>query len=415
MRWLQAFAVGPRERPILKAAGLAGVAILCATLAYGAVDHLSLLTRVNQFVQDWEVASVFAPRQAQDAAIVIVAIDEPTLQQFTYRSPVDRKFVSDLLQKLESHSPTAIGLDLLLDQPTEAAKDAALRGTLAEMKLPLVVSYIRSAATLSAEQQSFEDAMVPIRRRGLADLPTDQFDTARSVFPGAWADGKYIYGFARALAAAVGVNTPAAEVPIIWHGRPPPTSTDPDPKPFRQISALAAGLMPDSWFRDKIILIGSDVTLVDRHRTPFSAIMAGDAGQLPGVVIQAHSVSQLLSGRKSPLVHWAIDFAITILFAGLGAALGMWNAQLLMRILAAALLVIALWVVGAALFHLADKMIGLVAPALALIAAFGVQEFPGGSRGAPAAGVYPGGFRSLCCAQGGRAIGSRSVPDVARG
>jgi adenylate cyclase len=379
MRLLRTFAAGQKNQLVLKLVGLVGVAVLCATLTQGAVDHLSLLTRINQFVQDWEVASVFAPKQAQDPAIIIVAIDEPTLQQFTYRSPVDRKFVSDLLQQLQSHSPAAIGLDLLLDQPTEAAKDAALRSTLAGMKVPLIVSYIQSAQTLTADQQSFEDAMVPMRQRGLADLPTDQFDTARSVFPGArLADGKYLLGFARALAAAVGVQTPAVEVPIIWRGQPPPTSTDHDPKPFRQISALVARLMPDSWFRNKIVLIGSDVTLVDRHRTPFSAIIPGDAGQLPGVVIQAHSLSQLLNGRKSPMVDWPIDFAITLSFALLGAALGMSHAQLLTRIFVAALLVMVLWGAGISLFHSADIMIGLFAPALALIAAFGVQDSLGG-------------------------------------
>ena len=109
--------------------------------------------------------------------------------------------------------------------------------------------------------------------------------------------------------------------------------------------------MPNSWFRNKIILIGSDVTLVDRHRTPFSAIDPGDGGQLPGVVIQAHSLSQFLNGRKSPLAAWPIDFAITLLFA-LGAMLGMWNAQLLTRMPIAALLVIALWAAGITLFPL---------------------------------------------------------------
>ena len=378
-RFLRSFGVGSKNKLVLKWAGLVGVAVLCATLAQGAIDRLSLLTRVNQFVQDWEVASVFAPKQAQDSAIIIVAIDEPTLQQFTYRSPVDRKFVSDLLQQLESHSPAAIGMDLLLDQPTEAAKDAALRSTLAGMKVPLVVSYIQSAQTLTQAQQLFEDAMVPMRQRGLADLPTDQFDTARSVFPGAkLADGKYIPGFARALAAAVGVQTPAVEVPIIWHGQPQPTPTDPNPKPFRQISAVVAGLMPDSWFRNKIILVGSDVTLVDRHRTPFSTVISGDAGQLPGVVIQAHSLSQLLNGRKSPLVRWPVDFAISLLFALLGAVLGMWNAQLLGRISVAALLVIVLWGGAILLFHSAEIMIGLVAPAIAMVAAFSIQDSLGG-------------------------------------
>jgi adenylate cyclase len=356
------------------ALGITGVAIACAMLSLMAVNGLSLLNRINQFVQDWEVASVFAPEEAQDSRIVIVAVDEPTLRQFAYRSPVDRQFVSDLLKKLSLHKPAAIGMDLLLDQPTEPAKDDALRQTIRQLDVPLVVSYIASPGTVSPDQKAFEDAMVPRAMRGLADLPTDQFDTAREVFPGARIDGAYVPGLARALAAAVGVPTPAVPAPIVWRGRPPATNTDPNPRPFRQISALVAGFMPDSWFRGKIILVGSDVTLVDRHRTPFSTILEGDAGQLPGVVIQAHSLSQLLHAKTSPQAGWQAEFAIAVLFALLGAGLGVAGAPLLLRLLAAFLLIAILWIGGVALFHGANLMIGLVAPALALLASFSAVD-----------------------------------------
>ena len=368
-----------RGKRIAAAVRFVALVVLTAVLATVATNRLSLVSRINQFVQDWEIASVFAPHEEQEPDIVIVAIDEDTLRGFLYRSPVDRRFVSDLLQCMAAHEPKAIGLDLLLDQPTEPDKDAALRQTLQAIKLPVIVSYVTSGAIVTPEQKAFEDAMIPQHQRALADLPTDQFDTARGVFPGEkMPDGRYVPGFARALAAAAGVQTPAVPVPIIWRGRPKPTPTDLNPKPFRQISATVAGFMPAAWFRDKIVLIGSDVTLVDRHRTPFSTTLAGDEGQLPGVVIQAHILSQLLHGKQSPLVGWGTDFAIALLFALAGAALGVANVALLPRLLGGIGLIILLWAGGIALFHFHAIIIGLIAPTLSLIGAFAVLDSLGG-------------------------------------
>ncbi len=349
-------------------------AIVCAIIVLLAIDNFSPLARVDQFLQDWEMVSSFAAPMPQDPSIVIIAVDEDTLRQFPYRSPVDRKYVADLIRALERHGPAVIGVDLLFDQPTEEAKDAVLRRTLADAKVPLVVSYIPASAAVSPEQQAFEDAMVPAGTRGLADLPTDQFDTARSVYAGRTVAGRYVPGFARAVAQGAGIKTPAMDVPIIWRGRPAPTQVDPAPKPFRQFSALTAGFLPDAWLRGKIVLIGSDVTLVDRHRTPFSTILAGDSGQLPGVVIQAHSVSQLVHGTASPLTGWAADFAIAFVMALLGALLAAGNAALLLRVLGLGAALLLFWGLAIALFHFHGILTSLIAPPLAAVAAFATMD-----------------------------------------
>jgi adenylate cyclase len=231
---------------------------------------------------------------------------------------------------------------------------------------------------VTAARTHFQNAMVPLPERGLANLPTDQFDTARFVFPGDTVDGRYVPGISRALAAAVGVQTPAVQVPIVWRGRPPPSAIDADPKPFVEIPAVMAGLMPDSWFRGKIVLIGSDLTLVDRHRTSFSSVLEGDKGQLPGVVIQAHVLSQLLHHKSSPIVGWPTDLAAALVLALLGAALGISDARMLLRLSGAVLLVGLFWAGGIALFHFQNVMLGLLAPPLALVAAFGVMDSLGG-------------------------------------
>ena len=213
--------------------------------------------------------------------------------------------------------------------------------------MPLVISYIACHDIVTPEQKAFEDAMVPPRLRALANLPTDQFDTARDVFPGARVGGRYIPGVARAVAAQVGVQTPDKSVPIVWRGRPRPASLDRDPEAFQAIFRRhAPASCPTAGSADKIVLIGSDVTLVDRHRTPFSVVYAGDDGQLPGIVIQAHALSQLIHHKTSPLAGWPLNFAVTLALALLGAGLAVIDASLPLRAIGVLLLIPLFWVGG---------------------------------------------------------------------
>ncbi len=74
-----------------------------------------------------------------------------------------------------------------------------------------------------------------------------------------------------------------------------------------------------------------------------------------------------------------MDFAIVLIFSLLGAGLGLWNAPLSLRMSIAGLFVVLLWGGGILLFHFADFIIGLIAPVLGLVAAFGMQDALGGS------------------------------------
>ena len=379
---MKAFLAGlgaERRKALQSASILVAVSLVSAIFSLFLVDNFSVLTRLDQFVQDWEIASVFAPREEQDPKIVIVAVDEATLTQFPYRSPVDRAFLSTLIRQIAAHHPAAIESDFLLDQPTEDAKDKTLAATLRETKVPLVISYIASHDIVTPEQKAFEDAMVPPGVRALANLPTDQFDTARDVFPGAKVGGHYIPGVARAVAARVGVETPEKSVPIVWRGRPAPTELDPRPKPFVQYSAAmvanpALSAVFDVWFKDRIVLIGSDVTLVDRHRTPFSVLYAGEEGQLPGIVIQAHALSQLIHHKPSPIAGWQLNFAVTLALALLGAGLAVVNASLWIRAIGVLLLLPVFASGGVALYHYANVILSLMAPSLALVVSFFSME-----------------------------------------
>ncbi len=353
------------------------VAVFCALVALLAVEKIGFLTDTDRFVQDSETA-LRPYGEPQDPDIVIVAIDEKTLSRFHYRSPVDRGFVAGLLEALAAKGPRAIGVDLLFDQPTEPEKDAALRRTLRTLRVPLVVSYVDAAATESPDQLAYLNAFVPAAQRAYANIGTDQTDTVRWVYPGATGrDGRYIPGFARALAARAGVKSDAGVQPIVWHRSP-----ERDVAPFRKYSAdlFMTVPLPASWFKDKIVLVGTDITLVDRHRTPFATIAQNGDGTLAGVVIQAHALSQVLHGKSSPLAGWWTNFLVALSCALFGATLGVLAFPLAWRAAALAAAIALLWFIGAyVLLYYAEIMIGLIAPSLAAAGAFAAMESLAGS------------------------------------
>ena len=62
-------------------------------------------------------------------------------------------------------------------------------------------------------------------------------------------------------------------------------------------SADTVDFLPEEVLAGKIVLLGADLTLIDRHLTPFARTAGSVDGQMPGVVIHAHGLAQLLGGR----------------------------------------------------------------------------------------------------------------------
>lgn len=357
-----------RGRRRAVAAAIAVVATLVTSVGAHVVPFLvpfSFLVYAEQYTEDVRLA-LLLPAEPQHPDIVIVTLNEDLLSRFPYREPVDRGFLASLLQTLEARGPRLIALDVLFDQPTELAKDEALRQALLHPPVPLVVSYVDDPAIVSPAQKQFLDGFVPPEARALANLGEDPFDTVRWIYPGhPTADGGFLPSFARRVAARLGIATPAAPVEIAWRGNPPQEGV----APFRIFPAQVVAALPPAWFRDKIVLIGADVSLNDRHRTPFAAVYGGAKGFLPGIVIQAHGTAQLVDGRKPYGLAWPAELAIAFAAACLGAALGSVEMALLTRIGVAGVALAALWIAGFAVFHAERVMIDLVDPSIALVLA----------------------------------------------
>ncbi len=362
-----------KQRLELKTLIPVAIAVLFAALATFAMLNIKFIHQAELFIRDYETA-VLSPPEPQSTDIVIATFSEQTLKLFPYREPVDRKFLADLLHRLEAWKPRAIALDVLFDQPTDPAKDDELRTTLANLSVPIVVSYVdETVETIDPDQQKFLNAFVPREDRILADIPTDPFDgTARWLEPGhAQPDGSYVPGFARGLLKKIGIETPAERLDIAWRGR-----LDNEHEPFGEISADSivnfAPAVADRFLKPKvagkIVLVGADMTLRDRHRTPFATIYAGNRGLLPGIVIRAHGVDQLLNGRRPPGLGMLVDFCTAAFLALLGSVLGVSKIPLQWRVVIGTVGAAVWWVGGGALFHYTGVMLSLVTPTISMAA-----------------------------------------------
>ena len=353
-----------RAREILSSVAIVAVA-WAAGLALPPV--LPMLKAAENFLADFRFATLTRP-EPQNGDVVVVAITEETLATLPYREPLDRDFLRRLFGHLEAAKPKAIGLDILFDQPTEPAKDEALRQALSASRVPVVIARARKEEGLTDPQLAFLALFTEGLPTALVNLVRDRADgTVRWIFPGDEVAGKRAPGFAPALAVAAGARPPERELPLVYRVGP-----DPATPPFRMFPAHAVPVLPKAWFAGKIILIGADLPLGDRHRTPFAAAAGPNAGSRPGVVIHAHAVAQLLDGRASPALG-GVGPAVLILFA---AALGMLFATLDLSTPArSACFIVALvlmWAGGFALYRYGGPMVPLVAPTLGFVVSSGL-------------------------------------------
>ncbi|MBF0179072.1 MAG: adenylate/guanylate cyclase domain-containing protein [Magnetococcales bacterium] len=352
---------------------LAVIALLSAWLARELVQRITVLHMIEQWTGDMRIGA--RPAEPQHPDIVIVSITEETLEPFPYRAPIDRKFLSDLLQTLEKRGAKAILLDILLDQPTEPDKDAAMKATLAGMRIPTVVSYVHGNHQLTPRQSRFLDAFVPVRQRGLANVVRDQFDnTVRWIFPGAAIPNQgYIRGVAGLMASLLGIEPPDTLITLAWHGRP-----DSETEPFRTYPAHMVPVLPEAWFAQKIILIGADLSLTDRHRTPLSSspLLARGLHQYgtPGVMIHAHALAHILDRLPSPDPGRAGRVAMQLLSALLGLLLAAVPLAFQTRLILAMALTVFYWIGAIHLFGMGGPLLPLLAPTLAFILALGAGD-----------------------------------------
>ncbi len=340
------------------------IVILTTLVAFVIAKSIPLFGLIQNQINDLQIAEM-TPVQPPHPDIVVVTVNEDTLRALPYREPLDRELLFNLLTALADKGVKAVGLDILFDQPTEPAKDTALAQLIRDYPIPLVISYVTTRDGLTDEQQRYLDEFVPLTNRGMANALSDpQHDIVRSIYPGRQVPGLgYVPSFTHALLNQLGIPTERQPRMIHWR-----RGQAKDPYAFKTFPAQTVPFLPASWLAGKIVLVGYDLQLVDRHPTPFSVVddRIGPSGK-PGIIIHAHGLATLLDDPLDANMPVLFQFALVLGVAGIGWLLGRPGISTWLQIAGMVAGFIAIVVGSFVLFRAAGIFSPVVESALALL------------------------------------------------
>src|ERR1700730_3552412 len=116
------------------------LAVFVGFLVFSALLHLP--HDAEHWSADFVTAKFSKRLKSQHQSIVLVYVSETTLERFPYVSPIDRKFLAELIQAVDDAGAKVIGLDIILDRYTEAEKDEKLRQAVRHTKAQMVLGAI---------------------------------------------------------------------------------------------------------------------------------------------------------------------------------------------------------------------------------------------------------------------------------
>lgn len=328
---------------------IAGIALL----AVGSTRLIPPLHSADETFGDLLIAHL-APPQPQHPGVALVTLGEDSFARLVCRSPIDRGFLADLIGRLEEARVRAIGLDVLFDQPTLPELDARLRRRILDARVPVVAITALAQTPLTEAQRRFLDNFLEGIPRGHANLAKDPLDATVRWHVPRGPDGTP--SLPARLAEAAGVETPEEPFRIDW--LPGPSPRDP---PFATYPAELVAMLPPGWLAGRIVLIGTVLNGIDRHRTPMA--LAGAA--TPGVEIEAQVLAQILDGRHSPRIPLPVEAALAVAMSAAGVALALTGLPLGLLAVASLVLLAALWCGGALLFAQGGPLVPLMAPSIA--------------------------------------------------
>lgn len=345
------------------------VAVLSALIAVFSVQFFAPLNNLEKKLADIRVAALEMPKPPSDE-IIVVALDEVTLSQFAYRSPINRAFIADLIERIDGAGAKALGVDVLVDQASETEKDDRLYNVIRNAKTPLHFSFTSDPAFVTESQLEFMREFIPADRRMEARLLSDPFDglVRRVNTGGVETNGKIVYdddhppSFAAVMASYLGVPLPERSRAIAWR----PLSAEGD-EPIPVISASYVQYLPDEIFAGKVVLIGAVLSMTDRHPTPLSVIDDGDRGLMPGVLVQAHAIDTLVSGAPEPVAAPLITLLIVAMATVLGVLISQMRKGLLFNVGLSLLALATYWVIAIVGYGYGVAMLPLLMPSFAIL------------------------------------------------
>ncbi len=296
------------------------------------------------------------PQEGIDSRIVIVAIDEGTIQQVGW--PVPDATLATVLEQIRQQQPRAIGLDIYRELPVEPGHQdlvAIFRSTPNLIGVEKGVGAaagpaVNASPILKAQQQvAAADVVIDADgkvRRGLLALTTSagelleglgaalalRYLEPEGIVPIAinhWPQSSPSYRLGKAVitpfqanqGSYVRADAGGYQILINFRG-----TTD----RFLQVSMadILTGQVPQNWAHDRLVLIGITAeSIKEFFFTPYSSTLSQFPDPMPGVVLHANMASQLLSAALEgrPLLrvwHPLGEWLWIVTWASLGALLG---------------------------------------------------------------------------------------------
>ncbi len=330
-----------------------------------AVGGTVIVMRWFGFLQVWEWTAFdrfvrWRPPEPMDSRITIVEINEADLQKYGY--PMSDAVLAQLLQKLHAGKPRAIGLDIYRDLPTQPGNDELLK-TFKTIPNLIGIELMPDETRLGVRPPPVLDKL---DRIGFNNVVIDADSKVRRTLLYAWpGDGKTHQSFALRLALlylkSEGISPQPARInpkylqlgkgvfrpfqpndgayvrsdsrgyQILANLRGPRGS-------FRtaSMSDVLSGTVPADFVRSRVVLIGSNApSLRDFYQNAYSSGWFGPPQQIPGVELQAHFLSQILSAAidgRGGINVWpeAAELLWILLWSWAGANVS-WNLRSLGR------------------------------------------------------------------------------------
>lgn len=385
-------------KPALDLASSQGYKVLAATGVAGFV----VLVRAFGLLQgaEWAMSDLFLrsrPEQALNDRLLVVGIDEEDLRQVgTW--PIPDAILATAIRRLDESNPRAIGLDLyrnlpagvgneqitevfqqqenligiekLQDQnlssvpppPVLKERDAVgFNNTLVDADGVVRRSYLFLRDYDGVLHRSFalRLALLYLAEENIAPTgsPSGEMQLGEAVIPQFQAnDGPYVRADARGYQFMVNYRGQADRITTV---------------PLRDV---LNGEVPEELIRDRVVLIGSTAfSLRDVFITPYSRSLLETQTEVPGVLLQAEFVGQILDAaldERQFISLWPklLEIFWIVLWAWVGALIS-WQLQSVRRSVAALVVALLLLLGTASWAYSLNLWIPVIPPILSLTGA----------------------------------------------
>jgi adenylate cyclase len=246
--------------------------------------------------------------QIPSSPIVIVTIDDNSLNYTGYHWPWPRTYLAEIINSLNNAGARVIGFDIMLfGNDPDPAGDEALAKAFANADNVVAVMNITRSENTETLELPIDPYPKVLAGLGIAGIIADNDAIIRSVQAydhSAYDDQVYFNWAFETSRLYLGVDPPQGATPDhldfnstkipLQNGRLSVNFNGP-PETFMYYPAfqVVLGDFPAATFKDKIILIGAtSVTLQDIYPVPFST-----SKRMPGVEVTANAIDTILAGH----------------------------------------------------------------------------------------------------------------------